>query len=213
MRNSNRVSNILFKEKTLIVKTFLLEEERVKILNFIEKDQENKLLNINDNLFLTERTEWFYHENENFKPFFYDIVYNQILSAVENIIFQYTDKSKGNNGLIIDYGIDVYNCWFSKFKKGGYTMPHVHFESYGNFAFSCYLKLPSLRSSLTFCNSDNTDIQNIEVREGDILIFPGHLQHWSFDVEEDRSLLSGNFLLTANREKECQCEGCLSKNK
>jgi hypothetical protein len=208
MNNNDRISGIDFEEKSLILKTFLLEEERLKLLNFIEKNQENKLLDIKDNLFLSERTDWFYHEDEDFKPFFYDIIYKQLLNAVENIIFQFAKKDK--LFIDIDYGVDVYNCWFSKFKKGGYTMPHVHFESYGNFAFSCYLKLPSLRSSLTFCNS-NKKIKNIEVREGDILIFPGHLQHWSFDVEEDRSLLSGNFLLTTNIKKECQCESCLSK--
>lgn len=196
--STERVSSLHISEKLLISKTFLTEKERIDILNFINEDQKNKLKEIGDNLILTERTDWEYHKNEKFKEYYEKIILKELKSGMRSITNQYADPNIGGMDADTYFDIKMINMWFAKFKDGGYTRPHNHFCSFGSYAFSCYLKLPSSRSSITFCNSLKSQILNVEVREGDILIFPGHLQHWSFDVEENRSLLSGNFTLLVN---------------
>jgi hypothetical protein len=194
--NENRVSLIPYEEKMFLMKTFLNESEKNNILSFIENDLDLNLKLYNDNLILTERTEWIYHENEKFKLLFKTIK-NQIIDGMKAFT-----ESFGENSVPIIYNVEMIETWFAKCKKNGYTRPHNHGNSFGAFSYSCYLKLPSKTSSIEFANRDFSWQERIKVREGDILIFPTHLTHWSFDTEEERSLLSGNFILTCNRVEE-----------
>jgi len=193
-----RKSNIYlpFKENVLVVKTFLDEKNRLEILNAIEEDGSYNYENYSNNLIETKRTDWFYHENEKFKPFYDNVIKKVLFDGMENFAIPnpcYRDALDD-----VTYSIETTNCWFAKSTEKSHVYPHIHGNSYGFFSYSCYLKLPSSRTSLTFSSKSLLLRETIEVKEGDILIFPSDLIHWTNDIENERSILSGNFILCIN---------------
>jgi hypothetical protein len=185
---SDRVSIIPYPDTITLAKTFLKENHRKDILDFITK--EYKLSVIADNLVSTERTDWHVHKDAKFKPY-YDIFLNYLYECMFSIN-SYPKVSYG--GSDNDVNIESIDCWFARCKKGGYTDPHDHGIGIALYSYACYLELPSGTSSITFANNGFEFKKRIMVREGDLLVFPSHLKHWSFDTEENRSLLSGNFI-------------------
>lgn len=206
----SKISEIPFNQKSFFVKTFIDENDRIKILDFIEKQQENKLDVINDNLIETERTDWDYHLNLEFRPY-YNIIFKELLLGMTYFSKNYGNHKTSDNYNSCKFSIFMLNCWYAKSKKNAYVQPHDHGSGYFSFSFSCYLNIPSKISSLTFMSAQAEWRENVAVKEGDILIFPSHLLHWTRDVEENRSILSGNFLLEMKRE--CDCESCTNIRK
>lgn len=201
-----KISEIAFTESFHMIRSFLNDDDRIKILNCLEKEEENKLSLINDNLINIERTGWECHHNENFRPY-YDIILKELyksmihLSSIEGGC-SFRGEVKKN----IRYSIFMIDSWFAKCRKNSFVFPHHHGFGYGSFSFVCYLKIPSLKTSLSFANSDFSWQKNIALREGDILVFPSYLKHWSNDTEEGRSVFSGNFVWEARHN--CECENC-----
>jgi hypothetical protein len=188
-------------EDVLIVKTFLTEKERIEILNCIENDSSIELSkNISDNLLNTDRTNWDYHKNKNFKKIYDGMIYGILHDAME--LFVLRDLHSYDALSYIKYGIFTTDCWFAKSNNNSIVQPHVHGSLFGLFSFSCYLKLPSSRTSLSFSNKHNNVGVDVEIKEGDILIFPSHITHWTTDVEEGRSILAGNLVLTIQIKEE-----------
>lgn len=201
-----KISEIPFDETYYIIKSFLNDEDRIKILDFIEKEEENKLSLLNDNLINTERTNWHYHQNKEFRPY-----YDLILKELYQSMMYYSSREGGSSPdrgtkEQIKYSIFMYNSWFAKCRKEAFVSPHHHGYSHGTFSFVCYLKIPSLKSSLAFANSDFNWVKNISLREGDIIVFPSYMKHWSNDTEEGRSIFSGNFIWETKHD--CECESC-----
>lgn len=208
----HKISTISFKEQCNLVRSFIDDKDRIDILNFIEEDQKNKLFLLNDNLLNTERTDWKYHHNPKFRPY-YNIILRELYECMEAYSKQYgggnVDGRMENNH--IKTSIMMIDSWFAKSRKNAFVEPHNHGHGYGFFSFACYLKLPSLKSSLKFSNSDLTWRQNLSVREGDVVVFPSHLPHWTADVEEGRSIYSGNFVWEVKHT--CECEFCLEEKR
>jgi hypothetical protein len=100
----------------------------------------------------------------------------------------------------------MYNSWFAKCRKNSFVSPHHHGYGHGAFSFVCYLKIPSINSSIYFANSDFSWSKNISLREGDIIVFPSHMKHWSNDTEEGRCIFSGNFIWETKHN--CECDDC-----
>jgi hypothetical protein len=202
-----KISEISFDETFYIVKSFLNNEDRIKILNFIEKEEENKLSILNDNLINTERTNWDYHRNEKFRPY-YDIILKELYLCMIHYSSREGGSSpyKRNTAVNVKYSLFMYNSWFARCRKDSFVSPHHHGYGHGLFSFVCYLKIPSLNSSLFFANSDFSWNINVSLREGDIIVFPSYMKHWSNDTEEGRSIFSGNFIWETKHN--CECENC-----
>lgn len=200
-----RLSVVSFKETMNIVRSFIDDKDRIDILNFIEKSEKDKLFLLNDNLINTERTDWKYHQNRDFRPY-----YNILLKELFECVIQYDTLYGGGLKIRKDYDIErsifMMDSWFAKSRKNAFVEPHNHGHGYAFFSFVCYLKLPSLKSSLKFASSDLSWQENLLVREGDIIVFPSHLPHWTNDVEEGRSIYSGNFIFQTSYA--CKCESC-----
>jgi cupin superfamily acireductone dioxygenase involved in methionine salvage len=189
---SERKSLIYYPDYQKIVRSFLTKKEINEIISFIEKDTSEKLEVYDDQLFLTKRTDWQYHKNDKFKPYF-EILKKQIDECIyENFTSSF---KKFNRGSKFRYDLIYLDTWFAKSQKNSYVDTHDHGDDIGAFSFVCYLKIPSGESSLTFTNSEFSWKQRIIVKEGDILVFPSGTIHWSFDIEEERSIFSGNTLL------------------
>lgn len=191
---NNRVSLVLLRDLVPIGRTFLKEEERKSILDFCLSKELGQL---NDNLLKTERTDWHLHEDVDFQPYC-NFLKKHIWDAMAQMT-SYPDKRFATE---YHTEVDLFDCWFARCKKGGYTDPHDHGNIGGQYSFACYLKIPSNTSSLTFASNSFETKERIIVREGDLLVFPSRLKHWSFDTEEDRCLVSGNFIWQIKRTVE-----------
>lgn len=191
---SNRVSIVLFKELVPIGRSFLKENERKTILDYcLSKNLEQ----LKDNLVETERTDWYLHEDEGFSTHV-----NFLKKHIWDTMAQMTSYPDKNFNTEYYTEVDLFDCWFAKCKKGGYTDPHNHGNVIGQYSFVCYLQIPSKTSSLTFASNSFEFKERVIVREGDVLVFPSHFKHWSFDTEENRAILSGNFIWSIKRSND-----------
>jgi len=199
-----RVSLIPFPNIIPIAKTFFDSQENENILSFFEKAHSCNIdwaVNHGDSdLHLMERTEWDLYDNVNFKNSFKHIIEKRIFDAMVDVS-SFPRPSKFMR-FIPDYKVQMYNIWFARCKSGGYTDPHHHGLSLGCYSFVHYLKLPSKVTSLTFSNSDSSIKDRMILREGDMIVFPSNLLHWTFETEDDRCLLAGNFVWSCSIDRE-----------
>tara|TARA_R100000742_G_C4256626_1_gene74502 strand:+ start:102 stop:671 length:570 start_codon:yes stop_codon:yes gene_type:complete len=70
----------------------------------------------------------------------------------------------------------VRNYWFQQYKKNNYHGWHVHDA---HFSAIYYIELPDKNMRTEFKDSVTGKIESINVKEGDIFTFPGHLRHRS----------------------------------
>ena len=76
-----KISEIHYKDSCFLIKSFLDDNQKNKILNFIEEDQKNELFLLNDNLINTERTGWEYHKRLEFRDY-YDIILKELYECM-----------------------------------------------------------------------------------------------------------------------------------
>jgi ectoine hydroxylase-related dioxygenase (phytanoyl-CoA dioxygenase family) len=85
------------------------------------------------------------------------------------------------------------------------VQPHTHVDGdmfTNEYSLSAYLNLPQEKSSLTFLtNRGDTTNFCVEVRKGDVLIFPSNLCHYSNDCHEGRIILSSNFRIDHQEQR------------
>jgi ectoine hydroxylase-related dioxygenase (phytanoyl-CoA dioxygenase family) len=131
-------------------------ELKNKILNSIDGMEENKLNNI-------FKTDW--NKDINYPRPYYELVKNLFDNVAENItkIFHYTEK------------LMVKNYWFQQYKEDNSHSWHVH----AGCLFSCvyYVETSNEAPKTTFKLFD--DEFDIDVKEGEVLIFPSFLLHCS----------------------------------
>lgn len=190
----NRTSIVNIAQIVPIARTFLQENERKKILDKILelekiKENENFLMdNFGDNLIGHKRTNWELHKEKAFKEE-YDILHRILFDSTLQMSSYPSSYEGGAEG---HYTLSMRDMWFAR-NIDGFTRPHTHGNIFGVFSFSCYLHLPNKETNLTFMRSDQMGLNTITAREGDILIFPSNMLHFSYGLEKERSLISGNY--------------------
>ena len=91
------------------------------------------------------------------------------------------------NKIAQSFDFKILSYWVARYNKGDYTLSHAHIPA--PFAFVYFLKSPIGSSPLVFSTSD----RNIEPEEGNLIIFPGNLNHHVPKNECDgRIVFSGN---------------------
>jgi|TARA_A100000172_G_scaffold28368_1_gene16781 hypothetical protein len=87
--------------------------------------------------------------------------------------------------------IEITNMWFQVYKKGNYHNLHSHPGT--NFTNVFYLNLPN-KEVKTKIFINNNEQFNIDVKEGDILTFPGYYAHSSpiNTFDEDKIIIAFN---------------------
>ena len=81
-----------------------------------------------------------------------------------------TRKLKLNNWI-------MHNMWFQQYEKNSYHRWHTH--ALVQFSSVYYLELPDKKISTQFKNIVDNSVFNIDVKEGDLLLFPSCLLHRS----------------------------------
>jgi hypothetical protein len=208
MNYFERTSIVLMEQQVPIGRSFLTEQERTIFMDTIlTKEMRDKQLeenqgfladNFSDNLKGHERTGWYLHEDKDFKHCF-DNLKNILDQTTYNMACHPLEDNRIDN---IYHETILLESWFARSKKNAHTSPHNHGIFLGAFAFSCYLQLPSKNTTLTFAKSDLGYQKTIHAREGDIIIFPSNMSHWSFGLEEERCIVSGNFLFSVRKHEE-----------
>jgi hypothetical protein len=182
---------------TCIGKTFIDNTLNDQIKSCIESSVISKLPSGNHRdiaLQMQIRSDWQLHKNTDFPSMIVSELTSLISGVVENMeLFpdMYNHFNLGNR-----YKINILDMWYSRcVSDKSTTDPHIHDRGINNFSFVLYNNLPSGKSSLTFSDYLMNWKKRIIVREGDVLVFPSSLIHWSFDTEVDRAMIAGNFVL------------------
>ena len=85
------------------------------------------------------------------------------------------------------------NSWLNVQKKGGFTSAHIHKEI--QYVCAYYIDIPQGSGNVWFESKPTGEPYEVELIDGDYLIFPGDLPHGSFpsDVNDDRVLMTSIF--------------------
>ena len=66
----------------------------------------------------------------------------------------------------------IIDAWYARYDYGNHALVHNHGDIYASFVY--YVKTPEGSSPIVFPDENET----VEAREGNILIFPGHVNHY-----------------------------------
>ena len=121
-------------------------------------------------------TKWLLTEYSSFRDLAIDTVVNHLSQLSEATV----------DGSPVSWV--VHSIWGNVFSKGNHAVSHNHMPCI--FSFVYYVKMPEGSSQLIF---DDLSSQ-VNLEEGDLIIFPSHLQHNvpEHNVEEERVTIAGN---------------------
>ena len=110
---------------------------------------------------------------------------NNIYRPYFDIIFPIIEKH------INTLNLQVTRFWFQQYEKGDFHTSHAHANS--NYSSVYFLELPNTSMKTSF--KDNIDI---EVEEGDYIVFPAHFPHESKENPYNKRKTSIVFNLSTN---------------
>lgn len=135
---------------------------------------------VNNNLIKTLRTDWHCHN----EPLMASVVQGLITELAT--CFQSIDCPDD-----MQIKISFLDSWIAESQEGAEIEPHKHTEVSNIWSFCLYARVPEEGTSLSFCNS-RMEKKRVPVREGDLLVFPSNLAHYSFDTHFGRMVYAGN---------------------
>jgi len=149
--------------------------ESYYIINKIKEHEKNKdkLLKLIENIPKTSvqsKRENINHSDWNLPKDFkrdYLILFYDIVKHYMNDIMKSLHCSKW----------DIRNGWFQQYTKNNKHEWHVH--QHTNFSNIYYLEMPDQNMKTEFYNILTKEIITFDLKEGDLLTFPGHLLHRS----------------------------------
>lgn len=174
-----------------VTKSKITKDLCQQIIEFAEPYKQS---DIRDNLENVERTGWDLHTKDGANSVLQPVFDKIVTCSSEIVCPAYSSHDVPLHAVEFSF-YDVWVCWFN---KNSATLPHTHHSFVTHYGFSLYLKLPTGRSSIGF-NQCSTK-RSVEVHEGDLIIFPSYIPHWSFDMSDGRTLLSGNFKIESLKE-------------
>ena len=140
----------------------------------------------------------------------YENLNQKLLKESEGVIYDWTDityvKGKMSEWHICGKYIDVIkewvkelvpkvknrvpmiiNSWYAKYDYDDHATNHNHGDIYASFVY--YVNTPKGSSPIVFTDEDET----VEAREGSLLIFPGHVNHYVPPNQcKNRVIIAGN---------------------
>ena len=81
------------------------------------------------------------------------------------------------------------DCWGVKYEPEHFTVRHSHWPA--TFSFAYYIKLPKDPSPIIFPTANYEYNPNV----GDLVLFPGQIQHEVKPVNGERIMISGNLVV------------------
>ena len=170
---------------TQMVKTKVPQDLCNKLRDF----GKDKIVKIKDNLYDAKRTDWQLHTHEGGRDLFLPLV--EIIGRSMTMRLSYP----GHNLDMTPLEITLMDSWVAWYHEKSQTVPHIHFKMDHAYSYALYISTgENETSSITFMQpQDGLDKKMVTVRNGDLLIFPAHLYHYTFDMANGRIVASGNF--------------------
>lgn len=162
----------------------------------IEWSEQHRAQGIEDNLISESRTPWNINTLPGFEEAYLPMLekINVMLESYVNTeaIYGHSCDSYGvpNGTMMSIHSIDAWTAWFD---DGGATLPHTHASLLNHFSTVLYLRLPKGKTSLEFFSHPSTKTVIRDLKEGDLLLFPSNVSHYTFDVERGRIVTSANW--------------------
>lgn len=135
-------------------------------------------------------TDWFCQQN--LKRPYYEIVNSIFLEKIKKLeeVLELKD---------IEHSLIINSCWFQQYEKGDFHIWHDHGSFY---SAVYYVELPEETSKTTFRFLNRE--QEFDVKEGDVIIFPGSFLHCSKPniSEKRKTIVSFNITLCSESNKK-----------
>jgi len=171
------VTKSLLEMQTYKYHPYGLEGFRKNLIEHIEEWQNKGLAwHGHDQLTHAWRTPWDTH-------FRYQELMSPIVASVMGIIKEISaPNSKWT----------MRDCWISEYIQNSGANKHDHGTDSLGWSFCYYVKVPDSGPGFTLCDDVCNEIQQINVTEGDLLVFRHPLKHQVFPTLERRIIISGN---------------------
>ena len=179
-----------------VMKTTLDKELCDDLIELAEQKLEGGIV---DNLEGVRRTGWHLQKDKDVAPYL-----QSVTSKVEHCIstrlnYPHFNKrqpdSMRRNGM--QFVIAMYNAWIGFYDKNSFVHPHCHEQPPNFYSIAAYLSTGEGDTSLNFMTDESPshgiDRPRVVCKQGDLVIFPANLYHYTNDVSDGRIVLSGNY--------------------
>jgi len=169
---------------TIEVETFKfhpygLEGFRKDVIDFVDEKQEKGLAwRGHDQLTSSWRTPWDIH-----------VRYFDLFSPLRTILYNVPS-------MISDGRFYIKEMWCADYSKGTGANMHNHGNDSLGWSFCYYIKVPDDGHGLTFTR--NNGLVDVNVAEGDLLLFRHPIEHQVYPSMDRRIIISGNIMLIDN---------------
>jgi hypothetical protein len=179
-----------------IMKTTLDKELCNTLIELAEQKLETDIV---DNLEGVRRTGWDLQKDKDVAPYL-----QSVTSKVEHCIstrlnYPHFNKSRPDsmrrNGM--QFVIAMYNAWIGFYKNNSFVHPHCHEQPPNFYSIAAYLSTGDSDTSLNFMTDESPSYginrPRVVCKQGDLVIFPSSLYHYTNDTSDERIVLSGNY--------------------
>ena len=153
---------------------------------------------INDNLSNVRRTIWELHTDEDAGPTIGKIMDHMNYCIRTTLNYPHPNQNQPSffDNRMFYYSFATFNAWVAHYKNESFVEPHCHTPYPGFYSCSLYLSTGGKDTSLSFLSDEapsfNQNKMKIPCKEGDMLIFPSSLVHYTDDTFDKRIVMSAN---------------------
>ena len=195
MSSYNVFSYIPIMKNEFILKTSI---DKKTCEELIEATKDKLDEDIQDNLSNVRRTIWELHTDEDTSS-----VVSKIMDHVNFCIrtrLNYPHPNQNQppffDNKMFFYSFATFNAWVAHYKNESFVEPHCHIEYHNYYSCALYLSTGGDETSLSFLSDEapsfNQNKMKIPCKEGDMLIFPSNLIHYTNDTFDKRIVMSAN---------------------
>jgi len=179
-----------------VMKTTLDKELCDDLIELAEQKLEGGIV---DNLEGVRRTGWHLQKDKDFAPYL-----QRVSAKVEHCIstrlnYPYFSKRQPDamraNGM--QFVIAMCEAWISFYKNSSFVHPHCHEQPPNFYSIAAYLSTGEGDTSLNFMTDESPshgiNRPRVVCKQGDLVIFPSNLYHYTNDTSDERIVLSGNY--------------------
>ena len=195
MTSHNVFSYIPVMKTDFILKTSL-DKKLCKALYDVSQD---KIVDdIEDNLSNVRRTNWELFADDDAAPLVEEATNHMNFCIRTRLNYPHPNQDQPGffDNKMFYYSFATFNAWVAHYTDDSFVEPHCHTEYPGFYSCSAYISTGGKETSLSFISDEapsfNQNKLKIPCKEGDMLIFPSHLVHYTNDTFANRSIFSAN---------------------
>ena len=195
MTSHNVFSYVPIMKNDFILKTSI-EKKTCEELVEATKDMLDE--DIEDNLSNVRRTIWELHTEDSVAPIIHKIMDHANFCIRTRLNYPHPNQNQPPffDNSMFHYVFATFNSWVAHYKDKSFVEPHRHIEYPNYYSCALYLSTGGEETSLSFLSDEapsfNQNKLKIPCKEGDMLIFPSNLIHYTNDTFDKRIVMSAN---------------------